>query len=66
MYRFLVPLIISSVFASTVIACPTCIGTIEYDSPKFFSNDAYRSKHSAQNNQIAHVNASTVVEKEEE
>jgi hypothetical protein len=62
-HRFFVPLLMSVLCGGTVIACPTCIGAIEHNSPKFFSNDAYSSKYSVQ---VDHANASIIVEKEEE
>lgn len=52
-------------FSGVVVACPTCIGTIQHDSPKFFSNDAYQSPHSMQPGYIVQINASTLIEKEE-
>ncbi len=64
-HRFFVPLIMSVVCGGTVIACPTCIGTIEHNSPKFFSNDAYQTKDHLQPDQTNHVNASMIIEKEE-
>jgi len=61
-HRFFVPLFMSALCGGTVIACPTCIGTIQHNSPKFFSNDAYQSTHHTQPDQIA----SSIIEKEEE
>ena len=34
-------ILFTSVLCGTGIACPTCIGVIGQNSPKFFSNDAY-------------------------
>ena len=65
-HRFFVPLLMTVFCSGTVIACPTCIGAIDHNSPKFFSNDAYRSKHHVQEAQNVQVNAFTIIEKEEE
>ena len=64
--RIIVVSLLMNIFCSgIVIACPTCIGTIAHDSPKFFSNDAYQSPHCVQPGYIVQVNASTIIEKEE-
>lgn len=57
--------LLMNIFCGVVVACPTCIGTIQHDSPKFFSNDAYQSPHSMQPGYIVQINASTLIEKEE-
>jgi len=51
------------ILSGTSIACPTCIGVIGQNSPKFFSNDAYKSEHTMQENQ---TDISQILSKEEE
>jgi hypothetical protein len=55
-------IVLLTVLCGTSMACPTCIGVIEHNSPKFFSNDAYRS---VQENQSDTIHASAITQEEE-
>lgn len=58
--RIIVVSLCMNIFCSSSIsACPTCIGTIDYNSPKFFSDDAYQSQQQVQGH-------SALMQKEEE
>ena len=54
-----VSLLMNIFCGGVAIACPTCIGTIAHDSPKFFSDDAYQSQQQVQGH-------AAIIQKEEE
>lgn len=60
-HHFLVYVVITSLFCGALKACPTCIGVIEHDAPKFFSNDAYQL---VQENHGEHASVSGVMQEE--
>lgn len=61
-HRFFVLLLMSGACGGVAIACPTCIGVIEHNSPKFFSNDAYQA---IQENHSDNGHLSTITQEEE-
>ena len=61
--RRLFVLMLITLCAGTAMACPTCIGMIEHNSPTFFSDDAYCTK---QEGHKAQMYPTVIIEGEEE